>query len=73
MILRELANRKIMAEKSGFIVSVNRFGEGKNFAFAYEVVHIGQRIAANDGAFSVISDCCLRHIVLRNVADGVIR
>ena len=73
MILRELANRKIMAEKSGFIVSVDRFGEGKNFAFAYEVGHIGQRIAANDGAFSVISDCCLRHIVLRNVADGVIR
>ena len=73
MILRELANRKIMAEKSGFIVSVDRFGEGKNFAFAYEVGHIGQRIAANDGAFSVISDCCLRHIVLRNVADDVIR
>ena len=62
-----------MAEKSGFIAAVDRFGEGKNFAFAYEVGHIGQRIAANDGAFSVISDCCLRHIVLRNVADGVIR
>ena len=53
-----------MAEKSGFIVSVDRFGEGKTFTFAYEVGHIGQRIAANDGAFSVISDCCLRHIAL---------
>ena len=53
-----------MAEKSGFIVSVDRFGEGKNFAFAYEVGHIGQRIAANDSVFSVISDCCLRHIAL---------
>ena len=62
-----------MAGKLGFIVSVDRFGEGKNFAFAYEVGHIGQRIAANGGAFSVISDCCLRHIVLRNVADEVIR
>ena len=62
-----------MAEKTGIFVSVDRFGEGKNFAFAYEVGHIGLRIAANDGAFSVISDCCLRHIVLRNVADGVIR
>lgn len=62
-----------MAEKTGIIVSVDRFGEGKNFAFAYEVGHIGQRIAANDGVFSVISDCCLRHIVLRNVADEVIR
>lgn len=62
-----------MAEKLGFIVSVDRFGEGKTFAFAYEVGHIGQRIAANDSVFSVISDCCLRHIVLRNVADGVIR
>ena len=53
-----------MAEKSGLIVSVDRFGEGKTFAFAYEMVHIGLRIAANDGAFSVISDCCLRHIAL---------
>ena len=62
-----------MAEKSGLIVSVDRFGEGKTLAFAYEVGHIGQRIAANDGAFSVISDCCLRHIALRNAADEVIR
>ena len=62
-----------MAEKSELIVSVDRFGEAKNFAFAYEVGHIGLRIAANDGVFSVISDCCLRHIVLRNVADEVIR
>ena len=62
-----------MAEKTGIVASVDRFGEGKNFAFAYEVGHIGQRIAANDGAFSVISDCCLRHIALRNAADAVIR
>lgn len=62
-----------MAEKTGIFVSVDRFGEGKNFAFAYEVGHIGLRIAANDGMFSVISDCCLRHIVLRNVADEFIR
>ena len=62
-----------MAEKSGFIVSVDRFGEGKTFAFAYEMVHIGLRIAANDGVFSVISDCCLRHIAVRNVADDAMR
>ena len=62
-----------MAEKSGFIVSVDRFGEGKTFTFAYEVGHIGLRSVANDSAFSVISDCCLRHIVLRNVADEFIR
>ena len=62
-----------MAEKAGIVSSVDRFGEGKTFTFAYEVGHIGQRIAANDGAFSVISDCCLRHIVLRNAADEVIR
>lgn len=53
-----------MAEKAGIVASVDRFGEVKTFAFAYEVVHIGLRIAANDGAFSVISDCYLRHIVL---------
>ena len=62
-----------MAEKTGIVASVDRFGEVKTLAFAYEVGHIGQRIAANDGVFSVISDCCLRHIGLRNVADGVIR
>lgn len=62
-----------MAEKSGFIVSVDRFGEGKNFTFAYEVGHIGLRIAANDSAFSVISDCCLRHIAVRNAVDDVMR
>jgi len=62
-----------MAEKTGIVSSVDRFGEGKTFTFAYEVGHIGLRIAANDSAFSVISDCCLRHIVLRNVADEVIR
>ena len=62
-----------MAEKTGFIVSVDRFGEVKTFAFAYEVGHIGLRIAANDGAFSVISDCRLRHIALRNAADEIIR
>ena len=53
-----------MAEKTGIVASVDRFGEGKTFTFAYEVGHIGLRIAANDGAFSVISDCCLRHIAL---------
>ena len=62
-----------MAEKAGIVSSVDRFGEGKTLAFVYEVGHIGQRIAANDGAFSVISDCCLRHIALRNAADEVIR
>jgi len=62
-----------MAEKAGIVSSVDRFGEGKTFTFAYEVGHIGQRIAANDSAFSVISDCCLRHIALRNAADEVIR
>ena len=62
-----------MVEKTRIVASLGRFGEGKTFAFAYEVGHIGQRIAANDGAFSVISDCCLRHIVLRNVADEVMR
>ena len=62
-----------MAEKTGIVASVDRFGEGKTFTFAYEVGHIGLRIAANDDAFSVISDCCLRHIVLRNVADEFIR
>ena len=62
-----------MAEKTGIVASVDRFGEGKTFTFAYEMGHIGLRIAANDDAFSVISDCCLRHIVLRNVADEVIR
>ena len=53
-----------MAEKTGIIVSVDRFGEGKTFTFAYEIEHIALRIAANDGVFSVISDCCLRHIAL---------
>ena len=62
-----------MAEKAGLIVSVDRFGEGKTFTFAYEVGHIGLRSVANDSAFSVISDCCLRHIALRNAADAVIR
>ena len=62
-----------MAEKTGIVASVDRFGEVKTLAFAYEVGHIGLRIAANDGAFSVISDCCLRHIALRNAADEVIR
>ncbi len=62
-----------MVEKAGIVASVDRFGEGKTLAFVYEVGHIGQRIAANDGAFSVISDCCLRHIALRNAADEVIR
>ena len=61
-----------MAEKSGVIVSIDRFGEVKTLAFAYEVGHIGLRIAANDGTFSVISDCCLRHIAVRNAADEVI-
>jgi len=62
-----------MAEKTGIVASVDRFGEGKTFTFAYEVGHIGLRIAANDDAFSVISDCCLRHIALRNAADDAIR
>ena len=53
-----------MAEKTGIVASVDRFGEVKTLAFAYEVGHIGQWIAANDGVFSVISDCCLRHIAL---------
>ena len=62
-----------MAEKTGIVASVDRFGEGKTLAFAYEVGHIGLRIAANDGVFSVISDCCLRHIAVRNVADDAMR
>jgi len=62
-----------MAEKTGIVSSVDRFGEGKTFTLAYEVGHIGLRIAANDSAFSVISDCCLRHIALRNAADEIIR
>lgn len=62
-----------MVEKTGIVSSVDRFGEVKTLAFAYEVGHIGLRIAANDSAFSVISDCCLRHIAVRNVADEVIR
>lgn len=62
-----------MVEKTGIVSSVDRFGEGKTLAFAYEVGHIGLRIAANDDAFSVISDCCLRHIAVRNAADEVIR
>ena len=62
-----------MVEKTGIVTSVDRFGEGKTFTFAYEVGHIGLRIAANDSAFSVISDCCLRHIAVRNTADEVIR
>ncbi len=62
-----------MAEKTGIVASVDRFGEGKTFTFAYEVGHIGLRIAANDGVFSVISDCCLRHIAVRNVADDAMR
>ena len=62
-----------MVEKTRIVASVDRFGEGKTFTFACEVGHIGLRIAANDGVFSVISDCCLRHIVLRNAADEIIR
>ena len=62
-----------MVEKTGIVASVDRFGEGKTLVFAYEVGHIGLRIAANDDAFSVISDCCLRHIALRNASDEVIR
>ena len=62
-----------MAEKTGIVASIDRFGEVKTLAFAYEVGHIGLRIAANDDAFSVISDCCLRHIAVRNAADEVIR
>ncbi len=56
-----------MAEKSGFIAAVDRFGEEKTFAFAYEVSHIDLRIVANGSVFSVISDSCLRHIALRSV------
>ena len=62
-----------MAEKTGIVASVDRFGEGKTFTFAYEVGHISLRIAANDDAFSVISDCCLRHIAVRNAADEIMR
>ncbi len=62
-----------MAEKAGLIVSVDRFGEGKTFTFAYEVGHIGLRIAANDGVFSVIFNCCLRHIAVRNAAVDAMR
>ena len=62
-----------MVEKTGIVASLDRFGEGKTFTFAYEVGHIGLRIAANDGVFSVISDCCLRHIAVRNVADDAMR
>lgn len=62
-----------MVEKTGIVASLDRFGEGKTFTFAYEVGHIGLRIAANDGAFSVISDCCLRHIALRNAAVDAMR
>lgn len=62
-----------MVEKTRIVASVDRFGEGKTFVFAYEVRHIGLRSVANDSVFSVISDCCLRHIALRNVADEVIR
>ena len=62
-----------MAEKTGIVASVDRFGEGKTFTFAYEMGHIGLRIAADDGVFSVIFDCCLCHIALRNAADEVIR
>ena len=61
-----------MVEKTGFIAAVDRFGEEKTFASAYEVRHIDLRIVANGGAFSVISDCCLRHIALRSVSDDVI-
>ena len=53
-----------MVEKTRIVASLGRFGEGKTFAFAYEVGHIGLRSVANDSVFSVISDCCLRHIVL---------
>lgn len=53
-----------MVEKTRIVASVDRFGEGKIFTFACEVGHIGLRIAANDSVFSVISDCCLRHIAL---------
>ena len=53
-----------MVEKTGIVASVDRFGEGKIFTFAYEVGHIGLRNVANDSVFSVISDCCLRHIAL---------
>ena len=53
-----------MADKTGFIAAVDRFGEEKTFVFAYEVGHIGLRSVANDSVFSVISNCCLRHIAL---------
>ena len=62
-----------MVEKTRIVASLGRFGEGKTFAFAYEVGHIGLRSVANDGVFSVISDCCLRHIAVRNVADDAMR
>ena len=62
-----------MVEKTGIVASVDRFGEGKTFAFAYEVGHIGLQSVANDSVFSVISDCCLRHIAVRNVADDAMR
>jgi len=62
-----------MVEKTGIVASVDRFGEGEIFTFACEVGHIGLRIAANDSVFSVISDCYLRHIAVRNAADEVIR
>ena len=62
-----------MAEKTGIVASIDRFGEVKTLAFAYEVGHIGLRSVANDSVFSVISDCCLRHIAVRNAADEVIR
>ena len=62
-----------MAEKTGIVASLDRFGEGKTFTFAYEVGHISLRIAAIDEACSVISDGCLRHIAVRNAADEVIR
>lgn len=62
-----------MVEKTRIVASLGRFGEGKTFAFAYEVGHIGLRSVANDSVFSVISDCCLRHIAVRNVADDAMR
>ena len=62
-----------MVEKTRIVVSLDRFGEGKTFAFAYEVGHIGLQSVANDSVFSVISDCRLRHIAVRNAADEVIR
>lgn len=53
-----------MVEKTRIVASLDRFGEGKTFTFAYEVGHIGLRSVANDSVFSVISDCRLRHIAL---------